>query len=388
MPVAQGAPDGHQPASARVRRRAATRVSTLELLLDLVFVLAASQVARAVAADPTWPGVLRAVLVMAILWWMYDAYIWLTNQAVPDTPPVRLLLVAAMAAFLVVALAIPETVHGNSALFGWAYVAAALIHGGLFIALGGPTSARVMVRVMPVNVAAGVLVALASLLDEPWSWVLLAAPLVLFAVAAGISRRAPFDLAGDHFVERHGLLLIIALGESVVSVGAAVGTHGLDTPSVAGAVLVVAVVAALWWCYFAEDAPRPGAFEGVEPRRRTAVALRVFFVDHLAMLVGLILLGAGLHLGLEDALRRPDTATAWLVAGGVALYLLGEIDHRHTLRLGPSVWRAAASATGVALALARPPVLVLLAALAAVVVLAAFAESRLRRMPARPRTPR
>lgn len=373
MTVPTGASDGHP---ARATRRTAARASSLELLLDLVFVLTVSQVARAVAVDPGAVTVGRAVLVMAAVWWMYDAYVWLTNQAVPDTTPVRVLLVAAMAAFLVVALAIPDLVHGGSTVLGWAYVAAALIHGGLFIALGGPTSARVMTRVMPLNVAVGLALVLAGHLHEP-APALLAAPLVLCVVAAAIAVRSPFDLAGEHFAERHGLLMIIALGESVVSLGAAVGGHGLEAATVGAAVLVVGVVAALWWCYFSgDDARAAHALEAVEPRRRTAVALRGFYLDHLVMLVGLTLLGSGLHHALEEPLHRPEPAVAWLVGGGVALFLIGEADYRRALHLGPALGRGLAAAGCLALAAARPHVLVMLGAVVVVVVITTSTDAR------------
>jgi low temperature requirement protein LtrA len=379
--VAQGAPDGHPPApTPRRARRTATRVTTLELLFDLVFVLVVSQVARTVAVDPGWPAVGRAVLLMAVVWWMYDAYAWLTNQAVPDVPSVRLLLVAAMAAFLVLALAVPDAVHGDTAVLGWAYVAAAVVHGGLFIALGGPEGAHVMARVLPLNVAAGLLLGVAGQMPDGWAWLPAALPLLLFAVAATIARRAPFRLAGEHFAERHGLLMIIALGESVVSVGAAAGSHGLDGPTLVGAVLVVAVVASLWWCYFAGDDERAAhALDATPPHRRAGVALRAYYVDHLVMLVGLILLGAGLHLALEEPTHRPEAVVAGLVCGGVALFLVGDADYRRALRLGSSWWRIGAAGGALALAAVRPPSLVLLAAVAGVVTGAIVAEGWLAR---------
>ncbi|MBO9555917.1 low temperature requirement protein A [Cellulomonas sp.] len=351
--------------------RRATRVTTVELLFDLVFVVTIAQLATVVSHDPGWESVARAGLLLVVVWWMYDAFAWLTNQATPDTRAVRLLFIAAMAAFLVLSLAIPDALEGASVLFGAAYAVIALVHGGLFIALGGVTSARVMLRVMPINVGIGALIGVAGLVEGPAHTVLLLAPLVLIAVAAGIAMRSPFDLVAEHFVERHGLLVVIALGESVVSVGAGVGAHDLGAGSVLGAVLVVGVIAALWWCYFSGDDERATlAFGAVEPRRRTAAALRAFFVDHLLMLFGLVLLGAGLHLAVEDALHPPTVATGWLIAAGVALFLVGDADYRRYLGLGAWWFRAggAAAALLVGALASLVPSVVVLAALGLVVV--------------------
>jgi low temperature requirement protein LtrA len=351
--------------------RRATRVTTVELLLDLVFVVTIAQLATTVSHDPGWESVARAGLLLVVVWWMYDAFAWLTNQATPDTTAVRLLFVAAMAAFLVLSLAIPDALTGSSVLFGAAYVVAALVHGGLFIALGGATSARVMLRVMPINVGIGVLLGAAGLVDGPAHTVLLLAPLVLIAVAAGIAMRSPFDLVAAHFVERHGLLMIIALGESIVSVGAGVGEHGLDAGTVLGAVLVVGVIAALWWCYFSGDDERATlAFGAIEPRRRTAAAQRAFYVDHLLMLFGLVLLGASLHLALVEPLAAPTATVGWLLGAGVALFLVGDADYRRFLGLGAWWFRAGGAAAALVVGGLAPfvPAVVVLAALGLVVV--------------------
>ncbi|MGY4644226.1 low temperature requirement protein A [Cellulomonas sp. URHB0016] len=351
--------------------RRATRVTTVELLLDLVFVVTIAQLATTVSHDPGWSAVGRAGLLLVVVWWLYDGFAWLTNQATPDTTAVRLLFVAAMAAFLVLSLAIPDALAGSSVLFGAAYVVAALVHGGLFIALGGASSARVMLRVMPINVGIGALIGAAGLVDGPAHTVLSLAPLVLIAVAAGIALRSPFDLVAQHFVERHGLLMIIALGESVVSVGAGVDEHGLDAATVLGAVLVVGVIAALWWCYFSGDDERATlAFGAADPRRRTAAALRAFYVDHLLMLFGLVLLGAGLHLALDEPLHPPTAAAGWLVGAGVALYLVGDADYRRYLGLGAWWFRAGGAAAALLVGALAPlvPAVVVLVALGLVVV--------------------
>ncbi|GIG20565.1 hypothetical protein Cch01nite_12890 [Cellulomonas chitinilytica] len=371
MRIRGAAADAARTTPTAAQGRRATRVTTVELLFDLVFVVTIAQLATTVSHDPGWSSAGRAGLLLVVVWWMYDAFAWLTNQATPDTPAVRLLFIAAMAAFLVLSLAIPDALAGSSVLFGVAYAVIALVHGGLFIALGGVTSARVMLRVMPINVGIGALIGVAGLVEGPWHTVLSLAPVALIVLAAAIARRSPFDLVAEHFVERHGLLMIIALGESVVSVGAGAGEHGFDTGTVLGAVLVVGVIAALWWCYFSGDDERATlAFGAVEPRRRTTAALRAFYVDHLLMLFGLVLLGAGLHLALEDALHLPTATTGWLVGAGVALFLVGDADYRRYLGLGAWWFRAGGAAAALLVGGLAPlvPAVVVVAALGLVVV--------------------
>jgi low temperature requirement protein LtrA len=375
--------DRRVPHVPRLGQRA-VRVSTLELLLDLVFVVTISQLAALVADDLTWTALVQAAVLMVVVWWMYAAFAWLTNQAVPDTTPVRLLLVAAMAAFLVLSLAIPTTFGDGWVAFGCAYVAVALIHGGLFIARGGAASAAVMLRVTPLNVLVGAAMAGAGAASGVVRGVLAAVAVALIVVGASLGRRGSFDLAAEHFVERHGLLTIIALGESVVSVTA--GLHGrtLDGATIVAAVLVVAVIASLWWCYFVGDDERASeAFGAIDPRRRAGAALRAFYVDHGVMLFGLVLLGAGLHLALDAPFDPPGTAQGLLGGVGVGLFLLGDADYRRALGLGTSRWRAVAAVVVVALSAlgAHVPAAVLLAAAAAVVTGAIALESATSRSP-------
>ena len=310
-------------------------MSTLELLLDLVFVVTVAQLARSIAEDPGVQSAGRAALVVVVVWWLYDAFAWLTNESAPETPLTRVLLVAAMAGFLVLSLAIPDALAGSSAVFGVAYVVVAVIHGGMFVALGGASSAALMWRVMPINIAIGASFVAIGATDGTARVAFELLPVALIVVAMGISRRTAFDLSPEHFVERHGLLMIIALGESIVSVAAGAPERGVAGPTIVGAVLVVGLVAALWWCYFGDDPERArAAFGHVTPAQRTTAALRAFYLDHLVMLFGLVLLGAGLHLALEDPFAAPGATAGLLVGSGTALFLVGGADYRRYLGLG------------------------------------------------------
>ncbi len=316
--------------------RIAARVSTIELLFDLVFVFTMTRVAEIIVHRPDAIGIAQAALVLALVWWMYDAFAWLTNQAAPDSTGYRIALIAAMAAFLVMSLAIPDAFGETAVLFGVTYIVVAVIHAGLFIALGGAAAARRMVVVGTSNVLVGVLLVISGFVEGPADWVLFGLPLLAFLGSALLSARGGFDPGASHMVERHGLLMIIAFGESIVSVGVGATGHAIEAPLLVGTVLAVALVAALWWCYFDGDDSRAEArIAAVAPERRTGLALVAFYVEHLVMIFGLLMLAAGLHGLFAAPFSALETPDAWLIACGVAFYLAGDAAYRGTLDLGP-----------------------------------------------------
>ena len=218
-----------------------------------------------------------------------------------------------MAAFLVMSLAVPDAFGDSGVVFAVSYLVVVAIHAGVFISSGGPAAARAMRRVLLTNTTVGVLLLAAAFVHGAADWVLFVAPFALFVLAGVISRRSgAFELGASHFVERHGLLMIIALGESIVSVGAGLAGHELDAAVIIGAIATVAVVATLWWSYFAgTDDERATETLGAAPAaERTSVALTAFYGAHLVMLLGLVVLGgrtaprAGGHAGAAAAPAR------------------------------------------------------------------------------------
>ncbi|UOQ88564.1 low temperature requirement protein A [Agromyces endophyticus] len=365
--------------------RIASRVSTVELLFDLVFVFTISRVAEIVVHHPDATGIAQAALVLGLVWWMYDAFAWLTNQAAPDTAFVRIALIGAMAAFLVMSLAIPDAFGATGVLFGASYIVVAVIHAALFIHRGGRAAARRMLFVGPSNVLVGVLLVCSGFVEGPIDWVFFALPFALFFISAALSARGGFDPGATHFVERHGLVMIIAFGESIVSVGVGATGHEIEPALVVGAVLAVGLVASLWWCYFTGDDERAERAIAEAPReQRTRLALVAYYLEHLAMIFGLVLVAAGLHEVLGHAFAPVEASGAWLVAGGTAVYLVADAAYRRTLALGPVAWRLGAAA----LALATVPLgtavsgAVQLAAVIAIVAAALVAETAASRRPA------
>jgi low temperature requirement protein LtrA len=338
-------PDG-QPGQAE-------RVSTLELFFDLVFVFTITQLTAVLSADPTLRGLLRVVLMLGVIYWMYGGYAWLTNAVAPDRAARRLVLLGGMAGYLVLALTIPQAFAGGDLAFGLAYLVVVSIHAGLFSRTSEAGTVRALVRLAPFNLASALLVLGAVVAGGTAGYLLWAAAFALEWVTPLVTGIGGFRVAPAHFVERHGLVVIVALGESVVAIG--IGAAGLpvDLALVSVAVLGLVLAACLWWAYFGGDDSRAEeALAAVPEDRRAAVAVRAFGYWHLPILLGIIALAAGLKDAIGHAFDPLDPAHALLLAGGVATFLAGDLGFRHVLALGPARHRAAAAV----LALATIPV--------------------------------
>ncbi|WP_431278450.1 low temperature requirement protein A [Leifsonia poae] len=372
--------------------QAADRVSTVELLFDLVFVFTITQVTEIVVEHPSWIGVAQAALTLAVVWWMYDAYAWLTNQAATESVVLRVGLVAAMAAFLLLAVAIPHAFGASGLLFGFAYLAVVVIHFTLFALLGRSGSARSMLTVAPFNLSGAVILIVAGFVTGPADWILFPVALLVMISTSFTSGPGGLDIGASHFVERHGLLMIIAFGESIVSVGVGATEHEFGPAILTGVLLCVGVVAALWWCYFAgDDDERAGrSMTGASVRRRSVLALTAFGLDHYVMILGLVLWAAGVTFVSGDVFAVGPPVGAWLLAAGVGVYLLGDARYRQELALGPSGLRYLAAvvcgATGFLglVAAAVWQLVVLLAVLVGVIVTEAARSQRIRKSPTIP----
>jgi low temperature requirement protein LtrA len=324
------------PASTRAPRinpvmREGERVTPLELFFDLVFVLAITQCTALMAADPTWTGVAQGLLVLAVLWWSWAGYAWLTSVIDPEEGAVRLAFFAAMAAFLVVALCVPKAFDDLALTFALAYGAARAAHIALFlIASRDEPGLRRSTTGLAVSTAIAVgLLATASLFDgatQGGIWVL---ALLLDFGGPFFFGTEGWKLVPGHFAERHGLIMIIALGESIVAIG--VGAEvGLDAGVVAAGVVGVALVCAMWWVYFDVVAlvSRRRLARAAEGRERNALARDSYSYLHLPMVAGIVLVALGLKTTLAHVGDPLETVPAFALLGGLALYLLGHVALR------------------------------------------------------------
>jgi low temperature requirement protein LtrA len=359
----------------------ALRVSTLELFFDLVFVFTITQLTTVLTAHADAGGLLRVVLMLAVIWWMYAGYAWLTNAVPPESAQRRVLLLGGMSAFLVMALAIPRAFAGTGTTFGLAYAVVVGIHLGLFTRATARSAARAILRLAPMNGTVVLLVLAGGIAGGTAQYVLWALAPVVNYVAPRLAGMRGYVVTADHFVERHGLVVLIAIGESVVAVGigASASRHALDVGLVAVAVLGLMLSACLWWAYFDGDDERAvEALRAAPPYERAALALHAFFYAHLLILLGIVAAASTLHTAIGHAGGELSRGRALALGGGIAAFMAGDVLFRRTLRIGRGGWRALAAA----LALATVPIGVAttaalqLASLVAVLAACLAAEAR------------
>jgi low temperature requirement protein LtrA len=312
--------------------REGERVTPLELFFDLVFVLAITQCTALMSHHPTWSGLAQGLLVLGMLWWAWTGYAWLTSVVDPEEGAVRLVIFGAMAALLLVSLCVPEA-FGNLALaFALIYGVVRTAHIALFM-LASPEddSLRHSVLGLAVSTAIAVsLLALASLFDGLAQGALWALALFLDMGGPYLFGAEGWKLVPEHFAERHGLIVIIALGESIVAIGVG-ATHALDLGIGAAGVLGVALTAAMWWTYFDVVAIVAGRrlAKAVPGRARNEMARDSYSYLHLLMVAGIVLVALGMKKTIGHFDDHLDAVPAFALLGGLAIYLLGHVAFRY-----------------------------------------------------------
>jgi low temperature requirement protein LtrA len=335
------------------------RVSTLELFFDLVFVFTVTQLTGALAGHLTVAGALRVLLMLGVILWMYGGYAWLTNAVAPTDEWRRALLFVGMAGFLAIALAIPHAFDRDGWAFGIGYFVVNLVHTGLFIKAGGRGAVLAMGRLAPLNLLSAGLVLAGGFLPGGWREAAWGAALAVQVASPYIHRIEGFSISAAHFVERHGLVVIIALGESVVAVGAGAAELPL-TPSLIGVAIVgLGIAYCLWWVYFGGDDTRAEeALSEVPIERRARVAMAAYGYAHYPILLGVVVLAAGVKKSIGHAFEPLHLPVALALGAGVALFLVGDVLFRRALRIGRPGYRLVAAA----LALVTVPVGLVVAA--------------------------
>jgi low temperature requirement protein LtrA len=318
-PVADGETDSVQ------------RVTPLELFFDLVFVFAITQVTSLASDRPTWSGLLQALAVLALLWWAWSSYAWLTNSIDPEEGSARLAVFAAMGALLVVSLAVPRAFGADALAFGLAYAAVRAVHLALYMiaAREDPELRGAIVRLARPALAASGLIVLAATFGGALQAALWAGALLIDYAGVALSGVKGWRVHPGHFVERHAGIIIIALGESIVDIG--VGAHGraLTARLLVAALLGMAVAAALWWAYFDVVAPvAERRFRAASGLDRLRLARDSYTYLHFPMLAGIILVAFGIKQVIAGLDRPLDAVPATALYGGVALYLAGHLAFR------------------------------------------------------------
>lgn len=325
------------------------RVTTLELFFDLVFVFTITQITHLVEKVQGPADYGKAFLVLAIVWWMYAAYVWLTSNLDLSRTGARLFLLAGMGGFFVIALSVPGSFGRDQLALGLAYLWVVAVHAVMFALKAGPGAAQAIRRIAPFNAAAAVLVALGSWLPDEWRWVSWTLALAALVSSTVLQRDRGFTIHPSHFAERHGLVLIVVLGESLVAIGTGAAGRTVDLYVSASVIGALALAAALWWAYFdRDDSGAEQVLIAAAGPRRARMALMAFGYAYVVMLAGVIVLAAGLEAVLAHLGEAMDETAAINQGVGVALYLLGATLFRRLLGMEPGRLRPLAALVALA----------------------------------------
>jgi low temperature requirement protein LtrA len=325
------------------------RVTTLELFFDLVFVFTITQLTSVLFHAPTLRGGTRVVLMLGLIWWMYGGYAWMTNAVSAHTAARRLLLLGGMGGYFVLALAVPHAFDGSGLAFGLAYLVVVSVHTALFTRVASASVMRAIFKLAPFNVVAALVIVLGGARGGTVQYVLWAAAVCFEWLTPVVRVNRGFQIAPAHFVERHGLVVLIAIGESVVAVGIGVSHLAVDGALVVAALLGLGLSACLWWLYFVGD---PGLAEramiAMGPIRRARAALNAYGYAHLPILLGIVSMAAAERAAFERPFHELSWAYAAMLAAGVASFLIGDVFLRYELGIGRGEARLTAAALAIA----------------------------------------
>ncbi|WP_040777561.1 low temperature requirement protein A [Nocardia pneumoniae] len=324
------------------------RASTLELFFDLVFVFTITQLSHVYTHHPGWQALAQVALLFGVIWWMYSGYVWLTNEVAPNSTSRRSWLMVGMFAFFVLALAIPDAFHGTGIAFGVGYVLITAVHTALFASAGGASAALAIRRIAPLNSVAAALVLAGGFVHD---WAQYACWTLAFAVqviSPYLVDTGDFVIRASHFCERHGLVVIVAIGESIVAIGAGLAGEKITPQLIATVALGLCLAYVLWWAYFGADDERgEDALAAVPDRERSRPAVLAYGYSLYPLLIGVIVAAAGIQMSIAHGNEAASVAVAAALSGGVALYFLGQFCFRLTLRL-PRPWARLLAAAAVA----------------------------------------
>ncbi len=308
------------------------RTSSVELFWDLVFVFAVTQVTTLLARHLSWAGLGRSMLILALVWWAWSAFVWAANAQSDDSRSLRLILLLASALIFIAGLALPQAFGAEGLLFAVTYAMVRFLHLALYVdASRRGRASRASIAGFAVTVTVGmVLLIVGATLPG-------ATRIILWAIAVAIDYAGPAWLTRErlrslqqvavaHFAERYSLFVIICLGESIVAIGVGAGSSHprLSFTLVAVVALGLMTTAAMWWTYFDRLA---GLGEQRLRDHHDAVlaAADAYSYLHLVIVAGIIIFAAGVRLQIRAISQAPPGLIRLALCGGLAAYLLGQV---------------------------------------------------------------
>jgi low temperature requirement protein LtrA len=324
------------------KNQSPVKVSTLELFFDLIFVFTITQLTELVIEAHTIIEWLRIPALLSLIWWMYAGYVWMTNNANLQLAKTRALLLVAMAGFLVMALSIPFAFDIGGLAFASAYFVVVLIHFLLFNQTENLTSVLAIRQLAPFNFGACLCLLLASFFDNPikaYLWIL---AFIILSSSSFLRRERNFVLSTGHFAERHGLVVLIALGESVVGIGVGAKSEPFGLGLILACLLGLTLCICLWWIYFdQDDTLAEDTLARATGVNQMQIAMFGYGYAHLFLILGIVISAAGIKQMIGQLQNIPEVA-AWSVGAGVALYLFGQAWFRRVVGIKRSSSRLVA----------------------------------------------
>ena len=334
---------GRPRASALRQGDGAGEVTNIELFFDLVYVFAVTQLSHLLVEHANLAGALHTAVLLAMVWqvWVYTT--WSVNYLDPNRSPARFMLVLIMLGSLVLAAAIPDAFHGHGLLVGTAYVSMQVGRVLFTIwALRGERLQLVFLRILPWTLTSSAVVLIGATQPAGLRTALWAAAIVIDLVGAsvgfyvpGLGRSATTDwtISGTHFAERCQAFVLIALGESIIVIGSRLELDHPTVRSLTAFAVAFASAVTLWWIYF-DRAAQDSAHEIAASDDPGRLAAYAFHYVHPLIVGGIIVLAAADEVVLEHLTEHATAAVAWLVLGGVGLFLFGHAVFKYL------VWRA------------------------------------------------
>jgi low temperature requirement protein LtrA len=318
-------------------------VTPLELFFDLVFVFALTQVTAYMADELSWHGILRGVLIVMLLWWSWTAYAWIANVVSAEEGQIKLVMLAAMATMFLMALCIPEAFDdapgglSGPVVLAICYLVFRIMHLLLFWILSRDDRGlrQQVLRFTPSVLGSTLLLLVASRFEGWVQTALWMAALAVDYIGTALGGASGWRLpAPKHFAERHGLIVIVALGESIVAIGVGVAQRPISMAIIVASVLGLVLASAMWWAYFDVSALQGEHALSSEPiETRPRLGRNAFSFAHLPLVASVVLTALGIKKVLEyvsdtelhtlaDPLKGVVLAA---LVGGVALYLLAHV---------------------------------------------------------------
>ncbi len=314
------------------------RASFLELFFDLVFVFAVTQVAALLREDVSFAGFAKGMLLLTFLWWTWSVYTWTTNWTGTEQLSIRLAILGAMGASMLMAQAVPDAFEDGGAWFATAYFAVRLLAAAIYWvgARNHEAQRAALTTFLPLSLSAAVLVLIGGYFDGEIRGAVWVAALVIDLVSAANSSKATWEIDAAHFAERNGLFIIIALGESIVAIGVGASGAERDASLVFTLLLAFAGAAAMWWSYF-DRAQLAGEryLAAASPKERGMFARDAYSILHFPIVAGIVLYA----VAVEEVVAHPDehlvAGFRFALAAGMSMVLLAMVaaNYRATRRI-------------------------------------------------------